>query len=365
MEINITDSKLKPVYRQISECIKQFIIDEDLQYGVALPTVKDIAERANVSLRTADRGILELIKEGICFRVPKKGTFVARVPSRQSGLKRICGILLPDTYTDFQDINLDLISLYFYKGMRSEAAQFDMDLIILGKNTNNSIDFYNGNDQIDFKGIAMLDSDLSRGISIAEQYPKLPFIHVNYHTREFEMSPDNVFGIFNDDFSGAYQIMNAMLARGFKRVLILTLKEENDNCQNRVKGYKMALQNADFETSDNLREYDTLGKQNINHGIIANMLLDDFFRNDRKIDIIMCTNDLLAEGATEYIRKNKMSGIEVCGYDNILPEKSKNDNFSTVSIDFETMGRFAIKLLLDNSHNYPKSIKIPPQLIIR
>jgi GntR family transcriptional regulator, arabinose operon transcriptional repressor len=365
MQINITDSKLVPAYRQISEHLKQYIVDENLQYGTALPTVKDIANFANVSIRTADRGTFELVKEGICFRLPKKGTFVAKALHQQVQGKRVCGILMSRKHNDLQDVNLDLVSSSLYRGMREEATQYDMDLITLNDNAESSVDFYKNNEQINFSGIISLDNKFSRGIALADEYPDLSIIHINYHTPEFDISPDNVFGIFNDDFSGAYQIMNSMLAKGHRKVLILTLKEENDNCLNRVKGYKMALQNSDFETVDYLEEYDIHGKHDVNHKAIACMLLDDFFKTGKAADVIMCTNDLLAEAATGYIKQNNISDIEVCGYDNIMPDKSRIGNFSTVAIDFEAMGKQAIKMLQDNKKTYPKSIKTPPQLISR
>lgn len=55
--------------------------------GEKLPGIKEIAESAGVSLKTAERALDILIKNGICFRRPKRGTFVANanLASHSSG----------------------------------------------------------------------------------------------------------------------------------------------------------------------------------------------------------------------------------------------------------------------------------------
>ena len=76
LTIFIREDSIDPIYIQLKNQVKHFIVDNGLTKGTALPSIKVIADIAGVTLQTAERGMKELIKEGVCFRRPKKGTFV-------------------------------------------------------------------------------------------------------------------------------------------------------------------------------------------------------------------------------------------------------------------------------------------------
>lgn len=79
LKINIQPDSPTSLYLQLKEQVKEYIIANKLTRGTLLPSIKIIALEAGVTLQTAERGMTELVREGICFRRPKKGTFVGNV----------------------------------------------------------------------------------------------------------------------------------------------------------------------------------------------------------------------------------------------------------------------------------------------
>ena len=65
-----------PIYIQLKNSLMLDIKNGKYPEGTALPAVNIIAGNAGVSVRTAYLAIQELIYDGVCFKRPKKGTFV-------------------------------------------------------------------------------------------------------------------------------------------------------------------------------------------------------------------------------------------------------------------------------------------------
>ncbi|MCF6176382.1 MAG: GntR family transcriptional regulator [Victivallaceae bacterium] len=369
MNLEIIDSKLKPVYQQIKEQLEAYIRRNNLAPGTMLPTVQTIATEAGVSVRTADRGMKELIKSGICFRRPKKGTFVAdqqELPIN-STTKKICGVLSDNGLGMLEN---NIVTLSIYRGMVQEAALHDIDLVFISGKTADAaerIEFYRNSRELELCGILCIKyCEVAESIELAKLFPDLRFIDVNYYTHSFEISPDNVIGVFNDDFSGAYQAMQAMLEDDYQRVGILSIPLEDENYRNRIKGFTAAITSADGVIEHRIIRDDVFMPGDYIHTEQSGFkMMRQLISEGFDAEVIVCTNDHLAAGATHYLKKIGRTGIPICGYDNMLPGISRDNQFSTVSIDFEEMGRKAIKITQSERELCPKVIKISPLLIMR
>jgi GntR family transcriptional regulator len=85
MYITIDEADRRPVYRQIAEEIKTLIARGELEEGVALPPVRQIASDLGVNLNTIAAAYRELQKEGLVRVRHGAGAFVAaRRVSEQS-----------------------------------------------------------------------------------------------------------------------------------------------------------------------------------------------------------------------------------------------------------------------------------------
>lgn len=67
----------QPVYRQITEGLRNLIVSKALPPGMRLPTIKVLAKEWNTNYFTAQNGIVPLINEGLLESRPGRGTFVA------------------------------------------------------------------------------------------------------------------------------------------------------------------------------------------------------------------------------------------------------------------------------------------------
>lgn len=77
MNIIISNSSDKAIYRQIVEQIKASIIKGNLQAGETLPSIRSLARELNISVITTKRAYEELEKDNFIETVPGKGSFVA------------------------------------------------------------------------------------------------------------------------------------------------------------------------------------------------------------------------------------------------------------------------------------------------
>lgn len=85
MYITIDEADRRPVYRQIAEEIKTLIARGELQEGVALPPVRQIASDLGVNLNTIAAAYRELQREGLVRVRHGAGAYVTpRLPSQQS-----------------------------------------------------------------------------------------------------------------------------------------------------------------------------------------------------------------------------------------------------------------------------------------
>ncbi|CAM3595235.1 GntR family transcriptional regulator [Aeromicrobium ponti] len=77
MQIIISKSLKEPIYEQITNQIKSYILAGDLQEGTALPSIRQLAKDLHISVITTKRAYEELEKAGFIYSIVGKGSFVA------------------------------------------------------------------------------------------------------------------------------------------------------------------------------------------------------------------------------------------------------------------------------------------------
>ena len=152
MRIKVTEASSVPLYKQMKEQIKTYILENHIEEGIPLPDIKTIASTAGVSPTTTERALTELIREGICFRRPKKGTFVGKSES-MTQKKNACGIYHAKGVESFEK---DLIQAQVYKGITEEAYKKEIDPFFIIPDAEKSISFYLSHKRLDLRGIIML-----------------------------------------------------------------------------------------------------------------------------------------------------------------------------------------------------------------
>ncbi|MEK4080439.1 GntR family transcriptional regulator [Solibacillus sp. FSL K6-1126] len=77
MQIIISNSSKEPIYEQITNQMKSFILSGELQEGAAIPSMRSLAKDLQISVITTKRAYEELEKAGFIYSIVGKGSFVA------------------------------------------------------------------------------------------------------------------------------------------------------------------------------------------------------------------------------------------------------------------------------------------------
>lgn len=77
MFIKLSNASNKPIYEQITEQIKQAILNGALMQGDALPSIRLLAKELKISVMTTKRAYADLERDGFIETVAGKGSFVA------------------------------------------------------------------------------------------------------------------------------------------------------------------------------------------------------------------------------------------------------------------------------------------------
>lgn len=362
MNINfqLNDSKTVPIYHQIKEQVKEYILDKNLSGGTILPDLKTMASMAGVSIRTMDLGLKELIKEGVCYRRPKRGTFVAEFNGVNK--KKILGVCLS---TGIETLEANYVEAQIYRGITKTAREYAADVFIPSDDIDNVIEFYRRNDSFILDGIILSGcSPLEKTNALALKYPLIKFVYVNYYYKGWEDSVQNVYGVFNDDFAGAYQVASYMIDKGHRNFGLCSIEIDDENYRQRIKGFETALEENNIKLSPMMNQ-NFVSEKPFSQYDIGRKYAEEIFRPEMKTpDVIMCVNDMLAQGVLEYLFENNIKDVEVTGYDRIMSYLKKGFSFSTVAVDFEAIGTKAVDVIYNNKTTYPKTIRIMPQLIV-
>ena len=363
IKIKIERASPTPVYVQIKNYFNEYIRSKGLVEGDRLPTLHTISKSSGVSLKTAERGMNELVKDGVCFRMPKIGTFVGN-PKRQTGRKKVCGVFHA---SGIQKLNMDVIQKNIYEGISSKVAEYGKDMILMTGDIDEKLSFYYSQPNIDLAGMLMINwAGYEEGLDLATRFPETKFIYIHHHIKGIENTPDNVYGVYNDDFSGAYQITDFFIRRSqAKRIALLGIDTFDENHRNRISGYYQALKDNNIALNKDLVKLRP-EHQDGRHDELAVEMIQELLDENGNIDTVICLHDKLASSTFEYLKtKGLEKDIQVSGFDNVFPEITRDLNLNTVSVDFNGMGEKAVDLLFQKSTYFPKTTRLTPQLLIR
>jgi GntR family transcriptional regulator len=108
MEFEVNTSSREPIYRQITEQIREAIARGRLAPGARLPSVRELSKTLVVNPNTIARAYTDLEREGVLNSRPGLGVFIAQPgteltkPVRKKRLiERIDGLMTEAVHLDF------------------------------------------------------------------------------------------------------------------------------------------------------------------------------------------------------------------------------------------------------------------------
>lgn len=365
-EIKIDKVSPTPVYLQIKEHLLQMIREKQLREDTMMPNVKRIAEAAGVSLRTADQAMQSLIADGMCYRRPKKGTFVRG--EKPAASRKICGIW---GGSDQKAIHENLLFARLYRGISQNIGAGGFEATLFFDDPERTFHLYDGVRIFDFRGLLLLDiGNYARILELAAGFPNKKFIFLNFRIRGISSAPANVYSIVNDDFGGAYRLAEHFIAGGVRKFMVFSWRLPNPDdltYQERVRGYCQAARDygLDFDPGEDIIECsapESSGQEAVCY-LEARKCLQK--RREKPPEVIFATNDFMAGGIKRCLEDEKLSDrIRVGGYDCLYHELPRQSGFSSVEVKYDMMGSTAVQLINSDDKDHPRIIKLDPTLNI-
>ena len=362
IKYNIDRDSITPVYIQLKEQLKAAINDGRLAPLSPMPLVTDIAKNAGVSIRTADKALLELIKDGLCIRKPKKGTFVQIKNAFVK--KHVYGVIgLTDS------ISHPLVNL-LYCGLMEIAARKGVLILPFLCSQDNTfqenpellIRRCDRGNEFDLKGVFFLNPQFDLAFELAEKFPEKKFFILNHRFDGYREMLPNMASVVNDDFFGAYQLAQSVFFE-YKplKPIILTHRLSNHNLtySERCRGFRLAAKENSKKIHQTVVPQYPSGKAQINSSYnVAKILL----KSEPDIDCIFCTNDFTAIGALKAAKELGLSEkICITGYDCV--QDIIQNEFSSVKVPYTEMGRISMEKILEEEPPAGALIKLTPEII--
>lgn len=331
--------------------------DGTLIPGDMLPTVRELSERHQLSVRIVAQELQKLVDEGVLYTIPRKGTFVGRTSVAEQDL-----YLLLTTTPDMPNSSAPHIN-YIRVGFEERVAQLGATSLVL------PIDV-----ALELKRQGMLPScsgvfDFSYSPQALPKWPRqegVPYLRLSGSSSSSTQASgleeaglvDNIDfdSVDFDNFDGGRQATQHLLYQGHKRIAFLGLHQPeypsgfyNWSAQREV-GWREALSRVGISSNAMLflpQREPTDREQEIEIAAQACQKLV------RRIDItaIVAANDLAVMGLFKALQEAGIPANQwpsVIGFDD-LPE-TKSFVLTSLRLPWEDMGRSAADLLWERKN---------------
>lgn len=180
--------------------------------------------------------------------------------------------------------------------------------------------------------------------------------------RVFDSFTNETIRVSFDNIQGGYMAGRYLLSNGHRKIGLIVGATTNKQSNDRIKGFKKALNEKKIELDEDLIFYGDYGYQS------GSNAAEFFFNKD--VTAVFSLNDYMAIGFFKYYRSHKKSipkDISIMGYDDISMSAITDPGLTTISQPKIEMGRVAALNLINCilSKSYSKDIIFEPELVER
>lgn len=210
-------------------------------------------------------------------------------------------------------------------------------------------------------GIIFTSSSRRTKVSDSLTHLNVPIITVDREIKDLKVSGK----IMVDNKQGAYDAVSYMIKRGYRRIIHLTGPMTSKPTQDRIEGYKSALQDNDISFSE---EMIFPGDYSSDWGYKA---VREALAAVKNFDGVFCGNDLIAIGAVKSLKSLQFiipEEIGVVGFDDIYMAKMVDPELTTVKQPNYQMGYKSAEMLIrmvEKREVIEKEYILKTKLIIR
>ena len=322
-------------------------------------TIKDIARKAGVSYATVSRALNNHpeVNEGTRKRILKIAAEIGYQPNAIArGL--VCkqtntiGLLIPDITNPFY--------AEVARGIEDAANEVGYTILLCNSNWNEEREerYLNVLIQKQVDGLIIAESSEKHQSSLLETRLKSTvFIsRINFA---------NSTSVIIDNITGGRMAVEHLLNKGHQRIAFIGGLEDISANQERLKGYKNALEAHNISINQNYIRNSNFKRES------GHYVMKEILKINPKPTAVFAANDLLALGAIQAIKEQGMSipgDVAVVGFDDIEFASLPEIQLTTVAQPKYNMGKLALLTLVEQikSKSFVRQkIMLEPELIIR
>ncbi|HLP18002.1 MAG TPA: LacI family DNA-binding transcriptional regulator [Bacteroidota bacterium] len=312
-------------------------------------TIKEVAERAGVSIATVSRvlnntGIVQQKTRESIMLAAKELQYVPNASARNLSRSKTdtIGLLLPDLHGAFYS---EVI-----RGVDKTAQQSHHHLIVSSShNKKNEIEAALRLMRGRVDGLIIMSPQIDANTLHANIPRSMPVVLLNCFVEGSSFDSINI-----DNFRGAYDMVRHLLQHGHRRIAIITGTPSNYDADQRLYGYRRAMMEAGL-TGDDLIEVP--GDFTEEEGYAAGKKIISM---QPRPTAIFASNDSMAIGAMSALREAGLkvpADIAMAGFDDIPISKFIRPALSSVHVSISELGEHAMQRLLmaiEKKNNYVK-----------
>lgn len=307
---------------------------------VVSATMKDVAQKANVSTATVSRALMnpDKVSQTTRNKVEKAALEVGYFPqamgrNTKRNESRTILVIVPDICDPFFS---EII-----RGIEVTAASQGY-LVLIGDCAHQNQQEKTFIDLIITKqidGMLLLGSRLPFDASIEEQRNLPPMVMANEFAPELELPTVHI-----DNLTAAFNAVNFLHELGHQRIGCIAGPEEMPLCHYRLQGYVQALRRSGITVDPHY-----IARGNFTYEAGANAL-EQLLALPQPPTAVFCHSDIMALGALSLAKRRGLKvpdDLSIIGFDNISLSEFCDPPLTTVSQPRFDIGREAMLLLLD------------------
>ena len=342
-------NKKQPKHAVAEEAIRQTISRFDVDDKI--PGERIFARELGISYMTVRKAVENLVAQGVLYKIPKKGTYVAD-PGKATGKTRNICYFLDSSIRD--GVSSPYYSLIF-DALEKEARKNGFNILYFSDISETSV-----RDTLNSVEGAII-SCFPRIEDVVQKLKELmPVVCID--NRSVDKS---IPSVVIDNFNAVADAINYLCTLGHERIGFITGLEDSEVGRSRSAGYSSALKGNGIDEDTNLV---FRGDYSFETGMKG---ADHLLSLDRQPTAIMCANDAMAIGAIKIISKHGLSvpnDISVIGFDDIILSSRITPALTTVAAPVTEIAQQSVDMLVamingssvDNRH-----VILPGELVIR
>src|SRR5262249_42202844 len=346
-----------PLYQQLRHQLFARIRRGEFAGGALLPSENQLCDEYGVSVTTARRALLELVKEGVMRRRMGVGTMVA--PSVRQA--RLAVVSIGYVGHSWRRISFGMAELIV--GVGELTWNRDASFSMSGLDEDRSDEYLRSLVEarsVDGVLLRTANDVREEHLDILEG-AGMPYVVIK---RELARRPVNC--VVGDDVRGSRLATDHLLQQGHRRIGFVCAMPSLHFSQDRIIGYRQGVEAAGIGFDTGLVRLE--GTFDEASGARA---VRDLLHRPSRPTAVLVASDTMAIGGYQAVRDLGLAipdDVAMVGYDDIGPVALLTPPLTTVRIAYYDFGRVAAQLLLDlidGLAERPQRRVIEPELVVR